>query len=562
MNNLRKRIVNLRAVGIFLASFGLIVSLVFASFAPPAKAADGLNPPSWVAISVDSNLREAFVKWAPPSNLADSFEYKVQLLNNFGSLWEEKLSSEDTFKNGCVPFDDTKTGCTFFVVPAGFYSARVYAEKDGQQSLPAESGYENDGHITFSPENPIPFSDIGLLKDDEKNSLNWASSYRIARGAGGDFKPGDVVKRKEMASFLYRAFGEPYIPVDIKEKFLDYDKFGVHRGAIDWLASKGILEGYICTGKGVPNSICQSAGQYYFLPDGETSRGQMAQFLYKLAKTPEMSNEEVKKYLDSLNDRYEIPSDQERPIAWLVKESITTGYEDKTFRPKNRVSRIQMTQFLKRLAARLGTTPYLKEEQTTPSNFLYTGKLRSEITKITFIDTRPECINRMDVSEEHFSNAIYACVDGDEIVIGAYGGVVGNIKNSNFLFWNLSYNAGVTLNLKNFNAAKVKQMNMMFNGSRLNSLILSKDFGAGAVVMKETFLNASLQTNIDWSDTDFVIKTDAGGSIPDVKGMFENINWDKHCIYVKNTYYQDFFIKGTDATNINILVPGETCKSE
>jgi hypothetical protein len=556
----------------FLVSFGLIVSLVFASFAPPAKADEAPNPPSWASVSANSETKQEVVKWGPPSNLAESFEYKVQLLNNFGSVWEEKASSTAISEKVCVPIKDVKNSCIFSNVPAGFYSARVYAEAGGQESPPKESDVfplsekeTNDGHIAFSPGDAKTFDDFYLLNDDEKDSLNWASSYKIALGSGGDFRPRDIVQRKEMASFLYRAFGKPEISEGDKPvKFLDSGKFGVHEGAIDWLSSKGILQGYTCTGKGVPNSICQAADDHYFLPDGETSRGNMAQFLYKLALTPEISSDEVTEYLDSLVDKDEIPLDQQKPIAWLIKESITTGYEDKTFRPKRRVSRIQMTQFLKRIAGKLGTTPYLREAKEIDSDFLDTGKSRSSITKISFINTLPKCDNRVDVSEDGFQNAIYACVDGDEIVVGAYGGVVANIYSSAYLFSKLGNSAGVSLDLEKLNASKTRVTDHMFEWSTLGLVELPKDFAAESQIMKSMFMTANLKTSIDWSDTDFVIKSDGkGGIIPDVNELFGNVVWNKHCVYVKNDTYRNLFINSiTGATNEDILIPGESCKVE
>ncbi|MEO0493705.1 MAG: S-layer homology domain-containing protein [Actinomycetota bacterium] len=84
------------------------------------------------------------------------------------------------------------------------------------------------------------------------------------------YSPGDVVTRKQMATFLYRLAGEP--PSDAANPFVDNPAGTWWYDAVRWLFDRGITTGTTDT---------------TFSPDDVVTRAQMATFLWRLAGEPD-----------------------------------------------------------------------------------------------------------------------------------------------------------------------------------------------------------------------------------------------------------------------------------
>lgn len=118
--------------------------------------------------------------------------------------------------------------------------------------------------------------------------------------------------------------------------FTDVNKNTDHYEDIIWLAENGISAGY-------PDGS--------FHPMGTVVRQDMAAFLYRLAGSPAYTPtaQDKKRFSDVT-----VNTPHAKEIWWLASESISSGYNDGTFRPMAPVYRQDMSAFLHRLCNQFG----------------------------------------------------------------------------------------------------------------------------------------------------------------------------------------------------------------
>lgn len=118
--------------------------------------------------------------------------------------------------------------------------------------------------------------------------------------------------------------------------FTDVNKNTDHYEDIIWLAENGISAGY-------PDGS--------FRPMGTVVRQDMAAFLYRLAGSPAYTPtaKDKKRFSDVT-----VNTPHAKEIWWLASESISSGYNDGTFRPMAPVYRQDMSAFLHRLCNQFG----------------------------------------------------------------------------------------------------------------------------------------------------------------------------------------------------------------
>ena len=110
-----------------------------------------------------------------------------------------------------------------------------------------------------------PFTDVSPNAYYYKAVL-WAVETGITTGTGkGKFSPDKGCTRGQVATFLWRAHGEP-VPTSNENPFSDVSGSDYYYNAVLWAVEEGITTG---TGKGK------------FSPDNSCTRGQIATFLYR-----------------------------------------------------------------------------------------------------------------------------------------------------------------------------------------------------------------------------------------------------------------------------------------
>ncbi|MDR3116609.1 MAG: S-layer homology domain-containing protein [Bifidobacteriaceae bacterium] len=509
----------LSKVGFMLAAFVLAFTLVpFLSTGSANAVGDAPAAPTNAQIE---SVQDGIVKvsWTNGSGYTADTRIQIALFNGFGGTVTEATVASD------------KTSYLFVGVGTGSVKAVLYAQNGTETSAGATSPVLNVTlRATASASN---FSDISKVSAEAKNAIIWAAGYGVTTGyADGTFKPNGYTTRGQMASFFHR-FGGSFDLYGTPIDFRDISGYGA-KSDIDWLSTQNITQGYSCTAKGKPEAACTKKGDLVYRPNVAVTRLQMAQFLYKFAKSPNLSDAEVDQYLANLKDKSLLVSmDQRIAVAWLIKNGISGGYEDGTFKPANRVTRQQMALFLQRDAYAADVVSTLPLQPDTDNYFGNTSVLsRSNTTELNIENTIPTCETgtSYDLTADQ-NGSIKACVSGTTVTIGQPGGVVAN-ENSQYLFarlnngtngpringfanmvvnnvTNISYafkqskllNFAEGSNLIHF-GSKVTDYTGVFTQATLgDGLILPDGFGKNATTMANMFDNATITGDLFWQNT-------------------------------------------------------------
>ena len=141
----------------------------------------------------------------------------------------------------------------------------------------------------------------------------------------------DYIK-EELNGVIGEKYAEPDGRITIKN-FSDIDNSGYREG-IELAAAKGIINGY---------------ADGTFKPDAQVTRAQFITMLYRVAGSPEVEIPEGKTEIElGFTDADTISDEYKTAVAWGVQNGIIKGYEDKTFRPNQAISRAQMATMLYR----------------------------------------------------------------------------------------------------------------------------------------------------------------------------------------------------------------------
>ena len=161
-------------------------------------------------------------------------------------------------------------------------------------------------------------------------AVKWAAEKGITSGTSETtFSPHASCTRAQMVTFLWRAAGSPE-PSANETAFGDVDLTSYYYKALLWAVENGITSGTSAT---------------TFSPDAVCTRGQMATFLYRSAKTPAVSDSTS--FADVGKSAY-----YKDAVLWAKAEGITAGTSATTFSPDAACTRAQMVTFLYRYLAK------------------------------------------------------------------------------------------------------------------------------------------------------------------------------------------------------------------
>ncbi|MDR3128406.1 MAG: S-layer homology domain-containing protein [Bifidobacteriaceae bacterium] len=515
MKNLIDFINRILAISI-IVSLGFVILLIVnitPVMSTPAAQADKLTnlPPSPRNVGViQSDLKSLQVNWQAPASPPVNYTYTIELYNNVNVIAVAKTG---------IPQTDTEYLFTNLFA-ANYIATKVYTVSDDGVS---QAGVSNTViHNSLNGlDNFVNFKDTSKLPQIAQDDIAWAQSYNIAHGfPDNNFYPAKNTTRAQMATFMRRLAGFPVITKS-SINFIDIAK-NKHKGDIEWLASEGISLGYNCSGKAQPVKECTQAGVKVFRPESFITREQMAIFMYQFAKAPIITagdNLQLTRFKDSNNL---LSSMAKTAVSWLVRTKLTAGYPDGNFKASTKVTRQQMVVFLQSLAAELSLMPYLSVEADYPSNFLNTGLIRNNITKIAFIRSFPQCDAPVDISYNKF-NGLKACVNGTELIIGEPAGVMANPQNSKYLFANIGWNNtnASQFDFSYFNASKTKNMSYIFYYANLPAgFTMSDGFGLSALDLQYAFYSIK-------GRGDIILPAGFGGLATNMYNMFAYIGSDQ-----------------------------------
>jgi hypothetical protein len=292
------------------------------------------------AVPVSVNPNSVEVTWNA-FNKDSVSGYKVNIYNTFNGLAGTQTVSVDS------------TSARFDNLFSGSYHVDVSAVLPGGTSQPVPNNQQqNPKFYLTSQQTNVSLTDLGGLSADATNSIYWLVKYSVTTGTTPTtFSPYGITNRQQMAAFFQRLAGNP--PSSGGPVFQDQNKTAPTLSeAVKWLAGTGVSTGYVCTAKKKPYPECTGRG-VIFRPTVKVTRVQMALFMYKYAKYPDISQAQIDYQISQLSDKAKIiGGEQQRAVAWLMMTGISTGTSAGVFSPNNNVTRNQMAMFLNRLGTK------------------------------------------------------------------------------------------------------------------------------------------------------------------------------------------------------------------
>jgi hypothetical protein len=201
---------------------------------------------------------------------------------------------------------------------------------------------------------PTPNNFVFRILDVKKDNVHlegigYSYKHSITRGCTWQQKgnlvttnycPSNAVNRGSMAELMWNLMGKPKI-TKTTVAFTDIGHLSQNRQtAIKWLASEKVTVG-------------SPAGSTTYKPEDKVSRGQMAEFLYKLAGAPTYTP--TAQNINRFNDVQSLGIARQKAIAWLGQTGITVGSGSAyTYKPQDTVNRGSMATFFMRLVEKFG----------------------------------------------------------------------------------------------------------------------------------------------------------------------------------------------------------------
>ncbi len=155
------------------------------------------------------------------------------------------------------------------------------------------------------------------------DAVKWAAEQGITGGTDENhFSPDASCTRAQIVTFLWRAAGSPVVNYILP--FEDVAESSYYAEAVRWAASQGIVSGVSPT---------------RFGPDLPSTRAQAMTFLYGAMGSPAVTGGSG--FLDVDSGAY-----YAGPVAWAVKNHITSGTGNGLFGTENICTRAQIVTFL------------------------------------------------------------------------------------------------------------------------------------------------------------------------------------------------------------------------
>ena len=237
-----------------------------------------------------------------------------------------------------------------------------------------KGSYVGSLSATFRIASDGPFADVASVTAHESDIL-WLRSQGITSGWTEDdgyvtFRPNAGVKRGDMAAFLFRLAKNWGLVSDSwqpnssqRNAFRDVNGSTAHSREIWWLAAKGISTGW------------KASGGMEYRPNAEVKRGDMAAFLFRLAKLANKGDALDSWKASSAQSRtfrdVSGRTSHSREIWWLAAKGVSSGWavgSSKEFRPNTTVKRGDMAAFLYRMnGLKKTTTPAKPSTPSTPT---------------------------------------------------------------------------------------------------------------------------------------------------------------------------------------------------
>lgn len=157
------------------------------------------------------------------------------------------------------------------------------------------------------------------------NAVTWAEQAGITAGTSETtFSPDETCIRGQIATFMYRAYGNKEV-VEDQTPFTDVADDAYYASAVKWAYKNKITAGTSAT---------------TFSPNDGCTRAQVVQFLWNEAGNPEPKNAKTA-FTDVSEDAW-----YAKAVAWAAENGITAGTSETTFSPNQTCTRAQIVTLL------------------------------------------------------------------------------------------------------------------------------------------------------------------------------------------------------------------------
>ncbi len=206
---------------------------------------------------------------------------------------------------------------------------------DGKYSVLVQNKRRDDNRntdkITPVYKNPTYTKDIFGVEHKSHNA--YINGY-----ADGTVKPDGNITREELATILYRVSNDASAVVASGDKFNDVSADRWSANAIEFMASKKVVNGY-------------EDGS--FKPENNLTRGEFAAMIARFANLTDTAASRTFSDVDSSYWGF-------KNIMALNKAGYINGYEDGTFRPEANVTRAEVMTVINKIIGRSADASYVK----------------------------------------------------------------------------------------------------------------------------------------------------------------------------------------------------------
>ena len=189
----------------------------------------------------------------------------------------------------------------------------------------------NTDRVTPVYKNPTYTKDIFGVEHKSHNA--YINGY-----ADGTVKPDGNITREELATILYRVSNDASAVVASGDKFNDVSADRWSANAIEFMASKKVVNGY-------------EDGS--FKPENNLTRGEFAAMIARFANLTDTAASRTFSDVDSSYWGF-------KNIMALNKAGYINGYEDGTFRPEANVTRAEVMTVINKIIGRSADASYVK----------------------------------------------------------------------------------------------------------------------------------------------------------------------------------------------------------